>query len=46
MNFNNLGGTLFNLIEEKSKLGFKGLDEHTILDIFSDIVNGVIHLHL
>ncbi|CDW80632.1 protein kinase domain containing protein [Stylonychia lemnae] len=40
------GGNLFNLIEERSKIGLNGLNEIEILDIMSDLVNGVIHLHL
>ena len=41
-----LGGNLFNLIEERSKIGMVGINEIEIFDILSDLVNGVIHLHL
>jgi serine/threonine protein kinase len=41
-----LGGTLFTLIEDLSKKGEVGVSEDTLLSIFSDLVNGVIHMHL
>ena len=41
-----IGGTLYNLIEQKTAQGFHGLDEDTVIEIMSEIVNGVIHLHM
>ncbi len=41
------GGTLFNLIEQRSKMGMEdGLDELEILEIIGEVSNGLIHLHL
>ena len=43
----NLGGTLYNLIEQRSKMGVtEGLDEIEILEIIGEIANGIIHLHM
>ena len=41
-----LGGTLFNLIQQKSNQGFKGIPEGEVLEIVSDIVKGLLHMHL
>mmetsp|Transcript_26901 Transcript_26901/g.25960 ORF Transcript_26901/g.25960 Transcript_26901/m.25960 type:complete len:103 (+) Transcript_26901:132-440(+) len=40
------GGTLFDLIEKKQQEGHEGLDEETLLDVFSEVVNGIIKMHL
>jgi hypothetical protein len=45
--FLNKGGTLFNLIEQRMKMGLNdGLDEIDILEIIGEVSNGIIHLHL
>jgi hypothetical protein len=42
-----IGGTLFNIIEERFKMGITdGLDEMEILEIIGEVSNGIIHLHL
>lgn len=41
-----IGGTLFNLIEQRSKMGQEGLDEIEILEILGEVANGIIHLHM
>ena len=40
------GGNLFNLIQQKSNQGFKGLPEGEVLEIVSDIIKGLLHMHL
>ncbi len=41
------GGTLFNIIEERFKMGITdGLDEMEILEIIGEVSNGIIHMHL
>lgn len=43
----NLGGTLFNLIEQRTKMGVTdGLDEIEILEILGEVSNGLIHMHM
>jgi len=42
-----LGGTLFSLIEQRSKLGITdGIDELEILEILGEVSNGILNLHL
>ena len=42
-----VGGTLFNLIEQRSKMGITdGLDEIEILEIIGEVSNGLLHMHM
>jgi serine/threonine protein kinase len=44
---NILGGTLFNLIEQRNNMGVTdGVDELEILEIIGEIATGLLHLHL
>ena len=40
------GGTLFDLIENYSNKGGEGIPEGLVLNVLSDIVSGLIHMHM